>query len=39
MKDEIESVINKSIRAIRSSKREFNAGDYDYACSRAYYAV
>jgi uncharacterized protein (UPF0332 family) len=39
MKEEIESVINKSKRAIESSKREFNSGDYDYACSRAYYAV
>lgn len=39
MKEEIESVIDKARRAIQSSKREFNSGDFDYACSRAYYAV
>ena len=39
MKEEIESVIDKARRAVQSSKREFNSGDYDYACSRAYYAV
>ena len=39
MKKEIESVINKSSRAIKSSQREYGSGDYDYACSRAYYAV
>ena len=39
MRDEIEAVIKKSQRAIKSSNREFNAGDYDYACSRAYYAA
>lgn len=39
MKEEIKAVIEKSQRAIKSAAREFNAGDYDYACSRAYYAV
>jgi uncharacterized protein (UPF0332 family) len=39
MKEEIEAIINKSQRAINSAGREFKAGDYDYACSRAYYAV
>ncbi|MCK4766214.1 MAG: HEPN domain-containing protein [Candidatus Aminicenantes bacterium] len=39
MKEEIEAVINKSLRAVKSAQREFDAGDYDYACSRAYYAV
>jgi uncharacterized protein (UPF0332 family) len=39
MKEEIKAVIEKSQRAIKSAGREFNAGDYDYACSRAYYAV
>jgi uncharacterized protein (UPF0332 family) len=39
MKKEIEAIIKKSKRAIQSAKREFNSGDYDYACSRAYYAA
>ncbi|MCP5049279.1 MAG: HEPN domain-containing protein [bacterium] len=39
MSGEIKTVIDKSQRAIKSAKREFNAEDYDYACSRAYYAV
>ncbi|NIM16482.1 MAG: HEPN domain-containing protein [Candidatus Aminicenantes bacterium] len=39
MKNEIESVIDKSKRSIKSAKREYKAGDYDYACSRAYYAA
>lgn len=39
MRDEVEAVINKSERAIKSAKREYKAGDYDYTCSRAYYAV
>ena len=39
MRDEIETVIEKSQRAIKSANREFKAGDYDYACSRSYYAV
>jgi uncharacterized protein (UPF0332 family) len=39
MKNEIEVVIDKSNRAIKSARREYKAGDYDYACSRAYYAV
>jgi len=38
MKSEIEAVIDKSKRAIKSARREYKAGDYDYACSRAYYA-
>lgn len=32
-------LIDKSKRAIKSAKREFKAGEYDYACSRAYYAA
>ena len=39
MTNEIEVVIDKSKRAIKSARREYKAGDYDYACSRAYYAV
>lgn len=39
MKKEIEAVIDKSQRAIKSAAREFSAGEYDYACSRAYYAA
>ncbi len=39
MRKEIEAVIDKSQRAIKSAAREFNAGEYDYACSRAYYAA
>jgi uncharacterized protein (UPF0332 family) len=32
MKSEIEAVIDKSKRAIKSARREYKAGDYDYAC-------
>lgn len=39
MKKEIEAIIDKSRRALESANREFKAGDYDYACSRAYYAA
>lgn len=39
MKSEIDVIIDKSRRAIRSSERELNDKNYDYACSRAYYAV
>ncbi len=39
MRNEIEAVIDKSRRAIKSAKREYKAGEYDYACSRAYYAA
>ena len=39
MRKEIEAIIDKSQRAIKSAAREFNAGEYDYACSRAYYAA
>lgn len=39
MKKDIELIIEKSVRALKSAQREFDAGDYDYACSRAYYAV
>ncbi len=39
MKKEIEALIDKSERAIKSAKREFQAGEYDYACSRAYYSA
>ena len=39
MRAEVGAVIDKSQRAIKSAKREFKAGDYDYTCSRAYYAV
>lgn len=39
MINEVEAVIDKSGRAIKSATREYKAGDYDYACSRAYYAV
>lgn len=39
MKSEIESVIDKSKRAIESARREYENSNYDYACSRAYYAV
>lgn len=39
MRKEIKAVIDKSQRAMKSAAREFNAGEYDYACSRAYYAA
>lgn len=39
MRNEIKAVIDKSQRAMKSASREFNAGEYDYACSRAYYAA
>jgi hypothetical protein len=34
MKKEIQSVIDKSLRAIKSSQREFDSGDYDYLQSK-----
>ncbi len=39
MRAEVDAVLDKSQRAIKSARREFKAGDYDYACSRAYYAA
>jgi uncharacterized protein (UPF0332 family) len=39
MRKEIEAVIDKSQRAIKSAAREFEAEEYDYTCSRAYYAA
>jgi uncharacterized protein (UPF0332 family) len=39
MKNEIELLIEKSLRAIKSAKREYDASDFDYACSRSYYSV
>jgi len=32
-------MVLKSIRSINICKRDFAEGDYDFACSRAYYAV
>jgi uncharacterized protein (UPF0332 family) len=32
-------MLNKASRALASAKRQLKAGDYDFASSRAYYAV
>lgn len=37
--DEIEKIIEKSKRALDSSKRDIVSGSFDFASSRAYYAV
>ena len=36
---EIEKIIGKSRRALDSAKRDIMSGSFDFASSRAYYAV
>jgi len=39
MKDEIAALVDKANRSLAASKRMIEAGDYDFAVSRAYYAL
>jgi uncharacterized protein (UPF0332 family) len=39
MKDEISALVDKAKRSIEASKRMIDDGDYDFAVSRAYYAL
>lgn len=39
MKEEIEKLINKGYRSLEVAKEIFNHGHYDFAVSRAYYAI
>lgn len=39
MKKEIAGLIDKANRSLEASKRMVEAGDYDFAVSRAYYAL
>jgi len=39
MKSEIEELLQKARRSLRAAQRLFRAKDYDFAISRAYYAM
>lgn len=39
MRDEIAALVDKAKRSLAASKRMIEAGDYDFAVSRAYYAL
>ena len=39
LKDQLETMIQKASRSIAAAKRLIDAGDYDFASSRAYYAA
>ncbi|MEQ8224403.1 MAG: HEPN domain-containing protein [Candidatus Eremiobacterota bacterium] len=39
LKVHLKLMVSKSIRSLSSAKKSFNEGDYDFASSRAYYAV
>ncbi len=39
MKDEINKLINKSERGLKSAQSNCSEGDYDFSVSRAYYAM
>ncbi len=39
MKNEIKAIIDKAERSLKSADHEFRQGNYDFACSRAYFAV
>ena len=39
MKNEIKAIIDKAERSLVSADRELHQGNFDFACSRAYFAV
>lgn len=36
---QLRAMVDKADRALRAAQRDLNAGDYDFASSKAYYAV
>lgn len=39
LNEQMEKIISKSHRSLETARRNFDVGDYDFASSRAYYAV
>lgn len=39
MKQEIQKLLEKARRSLKAAQRLFQSGDYDFAISRAYYAM
>ena len=39
MEEDIRKIIEKSLRALESSEREIESGNYDFGCSRAFFAA
>lgn len=39
MEKDIRKIIEKSLRALQSSEKEIEAGNYDFGCSRAFFAA
>ncbi len=39
MKNEIKAIIDKAERSLKAADHEFRQGNFDFACSRAYFAA
>ena len=39
LKEQLTRMVEKSLRSINAAKRNVDEGDYDFACSRTYYAI